>query len=170
MVELSNERIEQILHEETTKKEETETILRSIYTRYMRLYEKYFADIEALNDDEIAGLKNYHEETRSLIKYFYMDIPQDICTGIKEFENKYSANLLGSEWHEYLFGSYEEFREKSRIKDKSEEYIKAEFTKQALSDFYDAMDYIFREGFGTDSQTAKSFVSGITGLLFGKGE
>ncbi len=170
MVELSNERIEQILHEETTKKEETETILRSIYTRYMRLYEKYFADIEALNDDEIAGLKNYHEETRSLIKYFYMDIPQDICTGIKEFENKYSANLLGSEWHEYLFGSYEEFREKSRIKDKSEEYIKAEFTKQALSDFYDAMDCIFREGFGTDSQTAKSFVSGITGLLFGKGE
>lgn len=170
MVELSNERIEQILHEETTKKEETETILRSIYTRYMRLYEKYFADIEALNDDEIAGLKNYHEETRSLIKYFYMDIPQDICTGIKEFENKYSANLLGSEWHEYLFGSYEEFREQSRIKDKSEEYIKAEFTKQALSDFYDAMDYIFREGFGTDSQTAKSFVSGITGLLFGKGE
>ena len=170
MVELSNERIEQILHEETTKKEETETILRSIYTRYMRLYEKYFADIEALNDDEIAGLKNHHEETRSLIKYFYMDIPQDICTGIKEFENKYSANLLGSEWHEYLFGSYEEFREKSRIKDKSEEYIKAEFTKQALSDFYDAMDYIFREGFGTDSQTAKSFVSGITGLLFGKGE
>ena len=170
MVELSNERIEQILHEETMKKEESETILRSIYTRFMRLYEKYFADIDALNDDEINVLRNYHEETRSLIKYYYMDIPQDICTGIKEFENRYSANLLGSEWHEYLFGSYEEFREKSRIKDKSEEYIKAEFTKQALSDFYDAMDYIFREGFGTDSQTAKSFVSGITGLLFGKGE
>ena len=44
MVELSNERIEQILHEETMKKEELETILRSIYTRYMRLYEKYFAE------------------------------------------------------------------------------------------------------------------------------
>ena len=170
MVELSNERIEQILHEETMKKEESETILRSIYTRFMRLYEKYFADIDALNDDEINVLRNYHEETRSLIKYYYMDIPQDICTGIKEFENRYSANLLGTEWHEYLFGSYEEFREKSKIKDKSEECFKAEFARQALSDFYDAMDYIFREGFGTDSQTAKSFVSGITGLLFGKGE
>ena len=30
MVELSKERIEQILHEETAKKEELETILRSI--------------------------------------------------------------------------------------------------------------------------------------------
>ena len=170
MVELSNERIDQILHEETAKTEELTTILRSIYTRYMRLYEKYFADIDALNNDKIAELRKYHEETKSLVKYYYMDIPQDICEGIKEFEKKYSANLLGSEWHEYLFGSYEEFREKSKIKDKSEECFKAEFARQALSDFYDAMDYIFREGFGTDSQTAKSFVSGITGLLFGKGE
>ena len=94
MVELSKERIEQILHEETMKKEELDTILRSIYTRYMHLFENYFSDIDALNDDEIAKLRNYHEETRSLIKYYYMDIPQDICTGIKEFENKYSANLL----------------------------------------------------------------------------
>ena len=168
MVELSNERIEQILHEETAKKEELETILRGIYTRYMRLYEKYFADIDALNDDGIAELRNYHEETKSLVKHYYMDIPQDVCMGIKEFENKYSANLLGSEWHEYLFGSYEDFREKSKNKDKSDEYYKAEFTKQVLEDFYDAMEYIFREGFGTDSQIAKGFVSGITGLLFGK--
>lgn len=40
MVGLSNERIEQILHEETAKKEELQTILRGIYTRYMRLYER----------------------------------------------------------------------------------------------------------------------------------
>ena len=40
MVELSKVRIGQILHKETTKKEDLETILRSLYTRYMRLYEK----------------------------------------------------------------------------------------------------------------------------------
>ncbi len=168
MVELSKVRIGQILHKETTKKEDLETILRSIYTRYMRLYEKYFVDIDALNDDEIAELRNYHEETRSLVKYYYMDIPLDVCVGIKEFENKYSANLLGSEWHEYLFDSYEEFKKQSDSWNKSEEYLKAEFAKQALAAFYEAMDYVFRDGFGTGSQTAKNVVSGITGLLFGK--
>lgn len=44
MIELSHERIEQILHEETVKKEDLDTILRGIYFRYMRLYERYFAD------------------------------------------------------------------------------------------------------------------------------
>ena len=48
MVELSKERIAQILHEETVKKEDSDTILRSVYTRYMCLYEKYFADIDGL--------------------------------------------------------------------------------------------------------------------------
>ena len=63
MVEFSKERIGQILHEETMKKEETETILRGIYTRYMLLYERYFADIDTLDDDKIAELKKYHEDT-----------------------------------------------------------------------------------------------------------
>ena len=165
MVELSKERIDQILHEETMKKEELETILRSIYTRYMRLYEKYFADIDALNNDKIAELRQYHEETKSLVRYYYMDIPLDICMGLREFENKYTVNLLGSEWHDYLFDIYEDFKENSRGK---KEYLKAEFSKQSLAAFYEAMDYVFREGFGTGSQTAKKVVSGITGLLFGK--
>ena len=163
MVELSNERIGQILHEETAKTEELTTILRGIYTRYMRLYEKYFADIDALNNAKIAELRKYHEETGSLVRYYYMDIPQDICEGIKEFENKYSANLLGPDWHDYLFRVYQEFRKGSTATD-----IKAEFSKQALAAFYEAMDYIFREGFGTGSQTVKDVVRGITGLLFGK--
>jgi hypothetical protein len=68
----------------------------------MWLYEKYFADIDALNDEKIAELTNYHEETLSLVKYYYMDIPLDICVGIKAFEEEYSANLLGAEWHKYL--------------------------------------------------------------------
>ena len=168
MFELSVERVDQILHQETPKKEELATILRGIYTRYMRMYEKYFADIDALDDDVIADLKKHNEETKDLIKYYYMDIPQDVCTGIREFENKYSSNLLGSEWHEYLFGSYEEFKEKIRDKDKSEESLKAEFSKQTLMAFYDAMDYVFRDGFGTGSQTAKKVLSSITGLLFKK--
>ena len=94
-----------------------------------------------------------------------MDIPQDICEGIKEFENKYSDNLLGPEWHEYLFRSYQDFRNRSKAKDK-----KAEFSKQTLAAFYSAMDDIFREGFGTGSQFVKDVVGGITGLLFGKEE
>ena len=88
--------------------------------------------------------------------------------GIKEFETKYSSNLLGPEWHEYLFESYKEFRENSKDKYKNEEFCKAEFTKQALDYFYEAMEYVFREGFGTESQTAKNTISSIKELLFGK--
>ena len=168
MVELSKERIEQILHEETLKKEELDTILRSIYTRYMHLFENYFADLDALNDEKIAELKMYHEETKSLIRYFYLDIPQDICMDIREFANKYCATLLGSGWRDYITENYEGFRENSRNRNKSEEYLKAEFTSQALSAFYETMDYIFREGFGTDSRAAKTLVSGIKDLFFGK--
>ena len=51
------------------------TLLRSIYTRYMRLFEGYFADIDALNDTKIAQFRKYHEETCSLVRYYYMDIP-----------------------------------------------------------------------------------------------
>ena len=67
MLELGKERIDQMLHEETVKKEEVSTILRCIYTRNMRLYETYFADIDALNEDVIKELRNSHEETKSLI-------------------------------------------------------------------------------------------------------
>ena len=168
MVELSKERIEQILHEETVKKEESETILRGIYARYMRVYEKYFADIDALNDDVIAELRKYHEETRSLVKYYYMDIPMDIGTWIREFENQYSSKLLGPNWHDFLFDRYEEFQEDDECEDKSEEALKDEFSRQTLAAFYDAMDYIFRDGFGTGSHTAKRVASGLKGLLFGK--
>lgn len=170
MIDLSNNRIEQILHEESPKKEELATILRSIYTRYMRLYESYFADIDALNDEKIAAWKAYDEETLSLVKYYYMDIPMDICIGIKEFNNKYSRNLLGADWHTFLFDSYEDFKKKNGDETVREESSKAAFAKQALSDFYDAMDYIFRDGFGTGSKTAENAVSWISGLLFGKKE
>ena len=166
MVELSKERIEQILHEETAKKEELDTILRSIYTRYRRMYEKYFADIDALNDDKIAELRKFHEETRSLVRYYYMDIPQDICTGLREFDNKYSANLLGPEWHKYLFDSFKSFKEENRGRNKSKEHLKAEFAKQTLTAFYEAMDYIFREGFGTADKTTENTLSEIIGKFF----
>jgi len=170
MLELSNERIQQILHEETTKKEELNIILRGIYTRYMRLYEKYYADIDALNDDKITEMRQYNEETRSLVKYYYMDIPVDVCTDLKEFESTYSDKLLGPEWHEHLSRNYEDFREKSESKYKGEKYLKKEFAKQALDSFYEAMNFVFREGFGTGSQTTNKVVDGITGLLFGKRE
>ena len=168
MVELNNERIEKILHEETPKKEELPTILRSIYTRYMRLYERYLDDIDALNDAKIAGLSKYHDETLSLVKYYYLDIPLDIIMPLKEFEDAYTSNLLGPEWHEFIFGQYKEFRNKNKSGKKSEEDLKREFKEKTLEAFYDVMDYVFRDGFGTESQTAKETVTGIAGLLFGQ--
>ena len=168
MVELSKERIGQILNEETAKKEETDTILRSIYTRYMRLYEQYFADIDALNDERIAGLREHHEETRSLVRYYYMDIPMDICSGIEEFEKQYVDGLLGPEWQKYLSGKYKEFKEQNGDRNKDEDHLKAEFAKKTLADFYESMDFIFRDGFGTGSKTEKGIVDIIKGFLFGK--
>ena len=169
MKELTNERIEQILHEETTKKEELSTILRGIYTRYMRMYERYFADIDALNDDMIAEFRKYQEETDSLVRYYFLDIPEDICGQIKEFNEKFNAKLLGPEWHKCLFGFYEDFKRESWT-EKSEEDFKAEFTKQALESFYEAMESVFREGFGTGSKKGENILSGIAGLLLGKQE
>ena len=170
MVELSNERIKQMLEEETKKTEDLTTILRAIYTRYMNLYERYFAELDALNDDKIAEYKKYHEETKSLIKYYYMDIPQDVCAGINEFEEKAGDKLLGREWKKTLYDAYTEFREKYKVKDRSDEYYQEAFKKEALKAFYDAMDYVFRSGFGTGSQTVQEVIGGITGLLFGKKE
>ena len=125
MVELSNERVDQILHEESQKTEELITILRGVYIRYMRLYERYFDDIDALNDDKIAEFNKYHEETKSLIKYYYMDIPLDICTALFEFDKQYSEKLLGSNWRRYLFDSLKKY--KSDRGDKSKEGLKADF-------------------------------------------
>jgi len=166
MIELSNERVDQILHKETNKTEEPVTILRGIYTRYMRLYERYFADIDALNDDKIAELNKFHEETKSLIKYYYMDIPLDICAALIEFDNRYSAKLLGSDWRRFLFDGFNEF--KSDNADKSEECVKADFEDKILTAFYETMDYIFRDGFGTGSESAKEIKDGLASLFFGE--
>ena len=165
MIELSNERIEQMLHEETLKTEELTTILRAVYTRYMRLYESYFADIDALDDDKIAELGRYREDTKSLVKYYYMDIPQDICTDLNEFEKEYGDKMLGSDWRKYLSDIFNEF--KSKNKDKSEESLKADFVGEYLAAFYEEMDYIFRDGFDTGSRSAESFKKGFAGFFFG---
>jgi len=167
MVELSNERIEQILHEETKKTEALPLILRSIYARYMNLYEDYVAHFDTLNDDKIAGFKKQHEETKSLIKYYYMDIPEDVCDELGEFEEKSSDILLGRDWKMHLYDAYDEFKEKNDAWGKSEDYYKAEFKKYALKEFYKAMGEIFRDGFGTNSETVRNASEGILGLLFG---
>ena len=168
MLELSKERIDQMLHEETVKKEEVSTILRCIYLRYMRLYETYFADIDALNEDVITELRNSHEETKSLIKNYYMDMPQDVCKCLAAFDKEYSEKLLGPDWQKYLSGIYRDFKENHSGKNRNREARKAEFEAQTLEAFYDAMDYVFRDGFGTGSQTVDTVVGGISQLLFGK--
>ncbi len=170
MVELSTERVEQIFKEETKKTETLPTLLRGIYARYMYLYEHYFADCEALNDSKIDQFRKYHEETKSLIKYYYMDIPQDVCEEITKFEEEVSDKLLGRDWKTYLYELYDEFKHQCRAYNKSEDYYKAEFKKAVMKEFYKAMENIFRDGFGTHSETAKTVISGITGLLFGKSD
>ena len=167
MIELNNEVLEKILGKETAKTEDLKTILRAIYTRTMRLYEKYFQNMDVLSNDVIEELKKYNEETRSLMKYYYLDIPLDICMKLDEFEETYSAKLLGPAWRVYLSDLYEDFREKRSGKE-SEGTLKAAFAKEALEGFYSAMDYVFREGFGTDSQTAKHVIGGLSELIFGK--
>lgn len=169
MVELNNERIDQILHEEAKKTEPLPQLLRAIYTRYMNLFEDYIANIYDLTDDKIDAYKKQHEETRSLIKYYYMDIPHDVCSAINDFEEKVSENLLGREWKKTLYDAYEEFKENSDEWDMPEDYYKAAFKKYALKEFYSVMENIFRDGFGTSSQTAKDIFSGIKSLIFGGG-
>ena len=46
--------------------------------------------------------------------------------------------------------------------------MKAEFQDQNLNAFYLSMDEIFRDDFGTGSETAKKATSWFSGLLFGK--
>ena len=164
MVELSTGRIDQMLHEETGKKEELATILRSIYTRYMHLYEDYFSDIDALTDEKIAEFRKYNEETLSLIKYYYLDIPLDVCEDIVDFEKEYGVNLLGPGWHKYVFDAYKEYSEDHDDK-KKDEIMKA-FKEHALENFYYSMDSIFRESFGTESKNTESAISVIKGLFF----
>ena len=144
MVELSLERIDEMLHKETLKKEETTTILRCVFSRYMQLYERYLADIDALNDEMIAELKAYHEETRSLCRYYYMDIPLEICSDLYDYDEEYTKKLLGPDWKKYISDSFEEFKTENKGKIKPEE-MKAEFQDQNLNAFYLSMDEIFRD-------------------------
>ena len=168
MIELSNERIKEILNDETPRKEETDTILRAIYTRYMRLCEEYFTDIDALNNDKIAEWRKYDEETKSLIRYYHMDIPKDVCDELEKYSTEFSDKLLGPDWHTFVFDSYEAFKEENWDMDKSEEKIKEAFSKQVLKEFYELMDKIFREGFGTESKTDHDTMQTISRFMFGK--
>ena len=166
MLELSNERIDQMMHEETPPTEELSTLLRCIYSRYIRLYEKYFADIDELNDDMIAELRIYHEETKSLIKYYYMDIPLETYTDLNEFDNDSTARLLGPDWHKFVSESYREFIDEKGDKNKSKECLKAEFADHILDAFYDDMDSVFREAFGTTNKTVDKVTKSVAKMLF----
>lgn len=167
MVELSKERMEQMLHEETAKKEDQGAILRAVYTRYMQIFEKYIQNLDTLDDEQIAEMRKYHLETISLVKYYYMDIPHDVATGIREYEKKVCDLLLGEDWHKNLTDSFEEYKRRNKIYGKNEEELRAEYKRESLEGFYDVMDYVFRSGFGTESETAKDVFGGLSGLLFG---
>ena len=169
MAELSMERIEKILHEETPQDESVTTILRSIYIRYMSLYEKYFAVIDTM-DDEIAALRNYHEETRSLIKYYFLDIPLDICDAIEKFDDEYTDKLLGPDWKRYLSVLYNEVEKNAYWNYDSKDSLDADFIKKTMSAFYDSMSSIFRVGFDTGSKTSEKVIGGIKEMFFDKDE
>jgi hypothetical protein len=168
MVGLSNEKVDQILHAETPKTEPLALILRGIYTRYMRLFEQYYADIDTLNDNKVAELRKYHEDTKSLVKHYYMDIPHDICMEIDEFDKKCTKKLLGYNWHEYLFDDYEEFREDRDSEDERERNLKAEYSKEKLEEFYEEIGSVLRDGFGSGSKAREKVVNELQGMFFGQ--
>ena len=153
MVELSNERIDKILHEETLRTEDSRTLLRAI--------------IDKLNDKKIAEFRKYHEETKSLLKYYYMDIPHDVNIALNEFDNKYTDYLLGNEWHSLLLEQYNKFKIDKSFEDRDEDSLKNRFAKQNLNIFYEAMNSVFRDDFDTSSKTAHSISVFFKGLLFG---
>ena len=62
----------------------------------------------------------------------------------------------------------QQFKKENQNKHQSEEDFKTDFAKDALATFYDVMDYIFREGFGTGSKTTENNIDGLAVLLFGK--
>jgi hypothetical protein len=168
MIELSKERINQILTEETVKTVELATLLRSIYSRYRHVFEEYAEDIEELNDEKVAELKKYHDETNTLVKYYYMDIPMDVCKYLEEFDNK-TAALFGPEWRKFLYEGYDEFLENCDVDDEGDNaHMKALYRKEFLKSFYEDMDEVFRQGFGTESKTAQRMNSGLSELLYGK--
>ena len=169
MTELSMERIEKILHEETPQDESVTMILRSIYIRYMRLYEKYFATTDTL-DNEIAELRNYHEETRSLIKYYFLDIPLDICDAIEKFDDEYTDKLLGPDWKRYLSALYNEVEKDTFRSYGGRDPLDSDFTKKIMSAFYNSMSGIFRVGFDTGSKTTEKVIGGIKEMFFDKDE
>ena len=100
-------------------------------------------------------------------KYTRSRLPVEMVY-LEEFEDKCTENLLGPSWHQHVADGYLDFCERYENRNKGEKALKAEFKKQALRAFYDAMGYIFRDGFGTDSQTARNVLSGITDLFLGK--
>lgn len=169
MIQLSNERAEQIIQEETKKTQPLPQLLRAIYTRYMNLYEDYIANMFDLTSEKVAEYKKQNDETICLVRYYFMDIPQDVCEGIFDFEEKVGDKLLGPEWKTNLYDAYEEFKDKSDEWDMTEDYYKGAFKKYALKEFYEVMENIFRDGFSTHSERAKNIFSGIKSLIFGGG-
>lgn len=168
MIKLSAERVNEILLKETPVTEKLPTILRAVYNRYMQLFERYFDDIDALNDDKVAELKKYHDETKALIMYYYMDIPLDLCLGLEEYDKKYTSKLFKSDWHKLIFESFRNFRDDNEDENKSKTRLKAEFQEKVLTEFYVSMNYVFREAFGTGSKTAEQATDWLGSLLFGE--
>lgn len=167
MVELNNERIDEILHKETVKTEEQATILRAIYTRYMRLYEEYFAAVDTLDDAKIAELRTYHLETRNLVKAYYMDIPEETGTYLQVFDKEYTVKLLGPDWKKYVSESFQEFSSEHKKEAKNEDHLKEMYREEILGAFYDAMNHVFRDGFGTANKTLEKVSKGLLSILFG---
>ena len=168
MIELSYDQVDQIMHKDTPRSEDLPLILRSIYLRYLHLFETYFADIDALDDDKIIELKKYHEETRSLIKIFYLDIPMDVFYALGSVDEDDVSKMLSTELKQYVFDSFRNFMLENRDESKSKERFKLEFAQKNLTDFYSSMDTVFRGAFGTTSKTTENAVGWIGKLLFGE--
>ena len=150
------------------------------YTGYVKkeLFDKASSEIagykkkefERMTEEEAAKAKA--EEERAAMQARLEELERD------KVINEYTAQFLGIGYDKDLAKETAEalqkgdmntvFLNQTKFATAREKALKAEFKKQALRAFYDAMGYIFRDGFGTDSQTARNVLSGITDLFLGK--
>ena len=170
MVELSPERIEEILHKETVKEEDPKTVMRAVYNRYRCVFEQYIDQIFEMNQSKIDEFNKYHQETNSLIKYYFVDIPMDTCAALAKFEHDVMDYMLGPDWQRVILNGFEEFKRKNKNKYRlaNEETWRKKFKEELLSMFYVSMESAFRVSFESGSKAAEGLMDGLS-AIFGLG-
>ena len=96
-----------------------------------------------------------------------MDIPEETGTYLQVFDKEYTVKLLGPDWKKYVSESFQEFISEHKKEAKNEDHLKEMYREEILGAFYDAMNHVFRDGFGTANKTLEKVSKGLLSILFG---